>query len=99
VPERRAIRLRARDRSVTIELKPRPVCVNPVFELEDAPQGPLSVTLDGTRLEPGRFAWDGRRIWIEATLEAPGRLVLEFAAAPSRGFEKPLPPLKPGEFP
>jgi hypothetical protein len=83
-PERRAIRLRAAGRSLTVRLTPNPVLVNPVLEVEEASEGPLAVSLDGRGLDPARFAWDGRRLWIEATLERPARLELVFGQRPPR---------------
>jgi hypothetical protein len=78
VPERRALRLAVEDREVAILLKPGPACVNPVFELEGAPGGTIHVALDGLRLEPGRFAWDGRTLWLEATMDRPTELRIGF---------------------
>jgi hypothetical protein len=92
VPERRAIRLRAANRSIAIHLRPQPVCVNPVFELEGAPPGPLKVRIDGAGLDSKRFAWDGRRLWIDATLEKPARLDLEFAGDASKPENRPSSP-------
>jgi len=84
VPERRSLRLRAVDRSLVIRLTPRPVCLNPVLEIEEAPEGPLEVTLDSRRLDPGKFAWDGRRLWLDATFERTARLDLVFGRVPTR---------------
>ncbi|MFO0892313.1 MAG: hypothetical protein U0790_24640 [Isosphaeraceae bacterium] len=78
VPERRAIRNRVQGRAVAVRLAPAPVCVNPVLELDGAPTGPITVSLDGQPLDAGRFAWDGRRLWLDATLVKPGRLRLAF---------------------
>jgi hypothetical protein len=89
VPERRAIRLRVEGRALALLLKPQPVCVNPVFELAGASAGPVDIRIDGARLEPARFAWDGRRLWIDATLEKPARIDLEFAGPPRPDPEPP----------
>lgn len=78
---RRAIRLGVRDRKVTIKLSPRTVCVNPVFELDAAPGGPLTVTRDGIKMSPDRFAWDGRTLWLDAMMEKPTEIGLEFQSA------------------
>jgi hypothetical protein len=78
VPERRALRLRVQGPSVTIKLKPEPVSVNPVFELEGAPKGKLTVTRDGRTLGGDSFAWDGHVLWLEATTSGPTELELGF---------------------
>ena len=81
-PERRALRLVAEGRRIDIMLKPGPPCVNPVFELENAPAGPLAVSLAGQPLDAKRFAWDGRTLWLDATLDRPTELQLDFGPAP-----------------
>jgi hypothetical protein len=65
---------------VTVAIKPGPPCVNPVFELTGAPKGAgaVAVTLDGRPLDPGRYAWDGRTLWLDATIEAPTELSVTF---------------------
>src|SRR4051812_4282110 len=78
VPERRALRLRVQAPSVTIKLRPEPVCVNPVFELEGAPKGNLTVVLDGRGLASDSFAWDGHVLWLDATMTGPTELKLRF---------------------
>ncbi len=81
VPERRAIRLTAESRAVVITIKPGPPCVNPVFEFEGAPPGELRVMLGGRPLERARYAWDGRTLWLDATIATPIDLHLTFGAA------------------
>jgi hypothetical protein len=81
VPERRAIRLIAESREVAITIKPGPPCVNPVFEFEGVPQGEIRVILGGRPLDAGRYAWDGRTLWLDATLATPTELRLTFGAA------------------
>ena len=49
VPERRALRLVVEDRTVVIEVKPREVCVNPVFELTNAPKDSPACNWASTR--------------------------------------------------
>jgi hypothetical protein len=82
-PERRAIRLVVEDRTVTLTLEPKPVCVDPVLELAGAPRALTAVTLAGVRLPPERYAWDGETLWIDATLRGSTELRLEFEAAPA----------------
>lgn len=80
-PERRALRLQVHGPSITIRLRPEPVCVNPVFELEGAPKGKLAVMHDGRALPPEAFAWDGHVLWLDATIREPMSLNLRFASA------------------
>lgn len=78
-PERRAIGLVAEDRSITIQIKPATVCVNPVFELSGAPKSLDRVQLSGRTLEPHEYAWDGRVLWVRATVTHAVSLALEFS--------------------
>ena len=82
-PERRALRLVVEDRSVTIMIRPAGWCVNPVFELRGVPKALLSVKLAGKALRREQYAWDGATLWINAELNRPTPLRLEF------GREKP----------
>ncbi len=78
VPERRAIRLIVEDKTVTITIKPATVCVNPVFELSEAPKTLASVRLANRLLETKEYAWDGKTLWVKATLTQDTPLRLEF---------------------
>jgi hypothetical protein len=80
-PERRAFRLIVESPVVTILLKPASHCVNPVFELSSAPRTLKSVSVDGQPLDPARYAWDGKTLWLEATLSKPAKLQMEFVEA------------------
>ena len=84
-PERRALRVLVQDETVTIKLKPFPVVMNPVFELLGAPDGPLTVHLDGSNISPAKFAWDGHTLWLNATLEKPTEIVLGFVRPGTAG--------------
>ena len=77
-PERRALRLQVQAQAVKIKLTPAPVCVNPVFELAAAPRGDVTIWLDGRKLASDHFAWDGRVLWLDATVVAPTELKLAF---------------------
>jgi hypothetical protein len=78
LPERRAMRLVVEEKHVTMTIKPAPQCVNPVFELAGAP-GPLTgVQLAGRSLGANEYAWDGKTLWIGATLVQHTPLRLEF---------------------
>jgi hypothetical protein len=78
-PERRALRLVVERPDVAIDLDPGAVpLVNPVFELDDAPEGPLRVRLDGRPVAPDRVRWDGRVLWLDAAIPGAARLDLRF---------------------
>jgi hypothetical protein len=78
IPERRAIRLVAESSTITINIKPGTVCVNPVFELTGVTKTLGRVELSGRVLDAKEFAWDGQTLWINATLtqETTLRIVL-----------------------
>jgi len=80
-PERRALRLVVEKPIVTIAIKPEGHCVNPVFELGAAPKALKTVRLDGKPLDPARYAWDGKTLWVDVTLSQPAELQLEFVDA------------------
>jgi hypothetical protein len=79
-PERRAIRLIVDAPEVAITIKPGPPCVNPVFEFDGVPKGEARVSLAGQRLDPARYAWDGRTLWLDATIRAAAILRVNFDA-------------------
>ncbi len=84
VPERRAIRLETTSRDVRIAIKPGAPCVNPVFEFTGAPRGDLEITVAGQPLDARRYAWDGRTLWLDATIESRTELRVTFhGAAPA----------------
>jgi hypothetical protein len=78
VPERRAMRLVVTERTVTIGLRPAVVCVNPVFELVQAPKSLRRVELDARPLAAKDYAWDGKTLWLAATIDRPASLRLVF---------------------
>jgi hypothetical protein len=78
VPERRALRIAVEANTVGIRIKPTVRCVNPVFELLDAPKVPLSVRLSDHPLGPDKYAWDGRTLWLNANIDGPTALELHF---------------------
>jgi len=88
-PQRRALRLQVQQLTVTIKVRPQIECVNPVFELLGAPTGSLRITRDGARIDPNKYAWDGRTLWLDATIKAPTELVLEFKSLPHNGLPAP----------
>jgi hypothetical protein len=78
VPERRAMRLIVENPSVRITLKPSVRCVNPVFELLQAPPKLVSVNLGDRLMKSEEYAWDGRTLWLHANLDEATTLHLEF---------------------
>jgi len=84
LPERRAIRLVPESDTITMHIQPGRVCVNPVLELDGAPRVLRRVLLADCPLTPGQFAWDGRVLWIDATVTEETPVRLELAADPPR---------------
>jgi hypothetical protein len=78
VTERRAYRLNVAADKVTITIKPNGSCVNPVFELDNAPKHLSHVTLTERPLREDEYAWDGQRLWLSVTVSDQVRLTLEF---------------------
>ena len=79
VPERRALRLIVEDTTVGVTLTPSEVCVNPVFELTDAPEELARVQLGDRTLAKEEYAWDGQTLWVDATMTETATLTLEFS--------------------
>jgi len=79
VLERRSIRLVVLDSTVQITVKPAVKCVNPVFELVGAPPALRCVTLGGRVLKSNEYAWDGKTLWLNTTIEQTEMIQLEFA--------------------
>jgi hypothetical protein len=77
-PERRAVRLVAESPSISMVLRPTSVCVNPVFEIRKAPSRLVRVNLDESLLPSENYAWDGKILWLNATLNKPNKLRLDF---------------------
>ena len=78
VPERRAMRLIVENSSVRVTLKPSVHCVNPVFELLQAPKNLVTVRLGDHLLKPTEYAWDGKTLWLDANIGETTTLHLEF---------------------
>ena len=79
-PERRAMRVVVQDKTVQLTLKPGGRCVNPVFELLKAQPTLTAVHLGDRLLLPAEYAWDGRVLWVKATLSDTTVVRLEFGA-------------------
>lgn len=76
-PERRCLAVAVEARSIEILVTPDDPCVNPVFELIGAIEGSPRIAIDGRPLAPGSWAWDGRTLWIDATIERPARIRID----------------------
>jgi hypothetical protein len=77
-PERRAIQMIAEAKSIAVRLRPQGVCVNPVFEIRNAPSQLLRVTLDKSAVARESYAWDGSTLWLNVTLNESATLRLTF---------------------
>ena len=51
---------------------------DPVFEFNRAPPGAIKVSLRGQPIGAEHYAWDGRVLWLDATIESPTLLVVRF---------------------
>ena len=65
-------------------IQPTAICVNPAFDLRDAPGTLLSVTLGGRSLKQGEYAWDGHTLWLNARIDHQEELQLAFGASRQR---------------
>jgi hypothetical protein len=85
-PERRAICLEPLASEIQIHVKPNVRCVNPVFEFTPNPGAIVRLTIDGHALGGERYAWDGRVLWLDATIETPTNVRVMFGPTetPSR---------------
>jgi hypothetical protein len=79
VPQSRASRIEIKAPKVIIGIKPSEPCVNPVFELINAPKTLLDVKLKGRLLKRDNYAWDGQTLWINADIGEATTLELRFA--------------------
>ncbi len=57
--------------------------INPVLELNQVPAGKPRVTLNDRPITGDRLAWDGRVLWLDATLPVSSRLRVVFETPPS----------------
>ena len=65
-------------KTVTVTIKPAVACVNPVFELSNAPKTLSRVRLADHLLDAKDYAWDGKTLWLGATVAKTAALQLEF---------------------
>jgi hypothetical protein len=76
--ERRATLLTVESPIVSLTITPSTPCVHPVFELQNAPRMLSRVELNGRELAATDYAWDGRTLWLNATLRKQAQLGLLF---------------------
>ncbi len=70
----RALCITAEDRDVRFRLVPHSVCVNPVFEITNAPADLVQVSVGALVLGADSVAWDGKLLWLRATLREPSQI-------------------------
>lgn len=76
--ERKALQIIAEKPIINIKLKPIQWTINPVFEISGSNKNIMSITMDDKPLSKNDYAWDGKTLWIQATLSKPTNLRLEF---------------------
>jgi len=76
--ERRAHRVAVMESTVMIRIKPRLLCVNPVFDMANVNDKLSAVALDGRLLRRKDYAWDGQTLWLDADITRPTTLQLTF---------------------
>ncbi len=76
--DRRAHRIAVAESTVTIRIKPRVPCVNPVFDLADVSNKLSGVALDRRLLRRNDYAWDGQTLWLNMDITRPTTLQLTF---------------------
>lgn len=77
--ERRAFCLIVERNDVKVKINPVEWCVNPVFELKNAPKNLNHIKLGGEVLAANQYAWDGNTLWIKARFNQPQIVDLEFS--------------------
>ena len=82
--ERRATLLTVEKPEVTLTITPSTPCVHPVFEFQDAPKTLSRVELNGHEIAATDYAWDGRTLWLNATLREDTTLRLKLGDLPLR---------------
>ena len=80
-PERRAIRLDALIDRTSRSRSSRAALREPGLRVHAcAREADVSVTLAGRPLDAERYAWDGRTLWLDATIETPTELRVTFGS-------------------
>jgi len=76
--DRRALCLTVDDETVAVTITPSEWCVNPVLELDGAPQRLREVRQNGQSLDSDRYRWDGATLWLDARFDQPTTFELAF---------------------
>jgi hypothetical protein len=76
--ERRAMSLIVENKIVSITIKPNGWCVNPVFELQNAPKRLQEVKIGNKTLASEKYAWDGYTLWLDLIIHQPEIIQLRF---------------------
>ncbi|MCC6796850.1 MAG: hypothetical protein IT366_17155 [Candidatus Hydrogenedentes bacterium] len=74
----RALCVTVESRDVTFRLVPQGVCVNPVFEMNNAPADLMQVSVGALVLGADSVAWDGKVLWLRAILREPTQVRITF---------------------
>jgi len=82
--ERRATLLTVEKPIVSLTITPTTACVHPVFELQGAPRTLSRVEVESRVLAANDYAWDGRTLWLNATLREETAVRLVFGDSPER---------------
>ncbi len=75
------LKMNGANRTVEITISPNVRCVNPVFEIKNAPKTLRAVRLNDQEMDTARYRWDGKTLWLDVTLSQPAELQLDFVAA------------------
>ncbi len=76
--ERRAYKLIADSKKISIAIQPQSWCINPVFEIRFAPKELKQAKLNGVVLPADKYAWDGNTLWVNTKFKEKKTLELEF---------------------
>jgi len=76
--QRRAMQLVVEDDEVTITFKPESPCVNPVFELLNAPGRLQKISIDSQELLASDYKWTGSTLWLNRLMKQRACLAMSF---------------------
>lgn len=75
---RRALCMTVEEATVEFQLSPKEMCVNPVFEFTNSPRELARVTLGALALGADDVKWDGKTMWMRATIQEPTLVRISF---------------------
>lgn len=76
--ERRAYKLIADSKKLSVTIQPQSWCVNPAFEIKFAPKEIKEIKLGGVVLPADKYAWDGNTLWVNAKFKDRRELDIQF---------------------